>query len=213
MNWLHAFPLLRTLPATTRETLRVGSSVRRLQPGHALFKTGEQCEYAVLILAGTLRLQRTSEDGHEMTLNHLKPGDCCHITVSCTLASDDHHASVIADTESMVILIPRLLLQQLMADCDEWRKLVFKMLDSQVNNLIDMVERVAFGPIEKRLSEHLLTNCHTDLVVYETHRELAADLGTAREVVSRALKKFERAGWISQRRGQITILDVTALQH
>ena len=213
MNWLQSFPRLNKLPEATRHALRSGSIIRRLSPGHTLFTTGEQCEYAVLILAGALRLQRISEDGHEMTLSHLQPGDCCHISLSCTLANDDFHASIIADTDAMVVLIPKSLMLSLLVECEQWRKLVFQMIGSQVNNLIDMVENVAFGPIEKRLSDRLLKSCNGDQTVYETHKELAADLGTAREVISRTLKRFERAGWISQRRGQITILNPIALEN
>ena len=99
-----------------------------------------------------------------------------------------------------------------MAEEEAFRKFVFAAYSRRLIDLLRVVDDVAFGHMDKRLAERLLTFAGGDKVVSATHQELASELGTAREVVSRVLSDFQKRGMITQSRGQIKLIDKPALR-
>jgi CRP/FNR family transcriptional regulator len=178
----------------------------KLEQGRFVFHAGDACEAFLLLLDGEVRVQLTSAGGREVTLYRIGPGGSCILTTSCLLSNEHYPAEAIAETDVEAVAIPMSGFQQALESSQSFRQLVFDGFSSRLTNVIRKIEQIAFTAIDTRLAAILL-----DLgdrgIEKVTHQELAVELGTAREVVSRHLKRFESEGWVCLGRSRITIAD------
>jgi CRP/FNR family transcriptional regulator len=158
------------------------------------------------VLEGSVRVQKLAENGREITLYRVESGGSCVLTTSCLLARERYPAEGITETEVIAAMIPLALFEKALDTSAGFRRFVFSTYAQRISHLILLVEEVAFGRIDERLAQCLLEMREVDNTVEATHQVLAAELGTAREVISRQLKEFERRGWIALQRGRIEIL-------
>jgi len=212
VTWLDRFEDLSSLPGDIRETLLDKSAVIRAPEHHVIFGPGKSPENFLLLLAGTVRVQQTSEAGREIVLYRVEAGQSCVLTTACLLAHEEYSAEGIAETEVEAVAIPAATFDRLIADSEAFRNFVFAVYAKRITNLFRVIDDVAFGRIDVRLSDRLITLARHGRNVRATHQQLATELGTAREVISRQLTEFQRRGWISQTRGQITLQNAPALQ-
>lgn len=206
-NWLRFFPRLKQLNSIAWNKMLLHSKHVHLQEGDMVFKAGEACQNYLFILSGVVRVQKSSSNGHELTLYRLYTGQVCEITTTCLLANEIYHAEAIAETEVRAILVPKQYFQEALSDTPEFREYVYSSLEKRINVLLDFVEEVAYVPVDNRLARCLIENMDKNQVVLTTHYQLATNLGTAREVVSRLLKSFEKNGYLKLGRGKIHILN------
>lgn len=211
LHWLKAFPALQKITDPVWQRAIQLARVIVEPAGSVLFRDGDACQHYFLMLAGVVRVQKVSENGHELTLYRIQPGQVCELTTSCLLADADYSAEAIAETDVRVLLIPKASFYEAVTGSPGFRKFVFASLDQGMHDLVHLLEEVAFGHLDYRLARHLLDLAGTQQSVRSTHYHLAAELGTAREVVSRQLKEFERCEWVRLSRGKIEILDRPAL--
>ena len=214
LQWLDHYPDLQSLSDPVWQ--QVLNSARRsmFKPGESVFRDGEACQNYLLVLAGSIRVQKVSEGGHEIALYHVGPGQTCEVTTSCLLANKHYTAEAVAETEVDAIFISKLHFMEAVTRVTGFRNFIFSSLDKGLADLLSLLEEVAFTPMDQRLAQVLLKKLLApDNHIKITHHELAAELGTAREVVSRLLKEFERQGWAKLHRGHIQILDINALRH
>lgn len=174
-----------------------------------LFYVGAPCSNYMLVLTGTVKVQIMSETGREVLLYHVNSGDSCVLTTSCLLSGDSYPAEGIAETEVLAFAIPHHAFHRCVELSPLFREFVFKNFSARLSKLIGRMEAVVFETIDQRICKALLVA--NEPVMFKTHQELAYELGTAREVVSRHLKQFEHQGWISLKRGTIDILNRAAL--
>ncbi|MBS0394637.1 MAG: Crp/Fnr family transcriptional regulator [Proteobacteria bacterium] len=206
-----AFPALGRLEPRDRELLEQGVARAALPAGAVAFEPGAACEHFLLLLAGSVRVELLSESGREIVLYRVEPGETCVLTTACLLARERYGARAVAETEAVAALVPRALFERLLASSAAFRDFVFAAQASRLTTLLALVEEVAFGRLDARLARRLLELAGADGAVLLTHQALAAELGTAREVVSRLLKDLERRGWIRLERGGLALLDRAAL--
>ncbi|MBI3772714.1 MAG: Crp/Fnr family transcriptional regulator [Gammaproteobacteria bacterium] len=182
--------------------------------GAPLFHAGATCDEFILTLEGTIRVQKVSADGHEIVLFRVDSGHSCILTNSCLLGGHDYPAAGVAETDCQLLLLAATHFQHALAQFDNFRQFVFAGISDGVNNIVDLLEAVAFGPLNQRLAHLLLLRANGGrLVIKTTHQALAMDLGTAREVVSRLLKEFEHHGLVRLSRGKVQILNPEKLQN
>lgn len=210
--WLDRFPDLRILNDAALRKALAGSRLLDLESGDTVFRDGDACEYYILVLEGSLRVQKISSSGHEIVLYHVQPGQTCELTTTCLLARKYYPAEAIAETQARVALIPKSQFHDTLQHSAGFREFVFSSLEKGIAGLVQLVEEVAFGRMDSRLAQRLLDRRSGSEVVQATHQELANELGTAREVVSRLLKKFERHGWVDLGRGRITLTNLSVLE-
>lgn len=210
-DWTLAFPPLRRLDEEARRLLLGAAHNVVLPAGTVLFQEGSHCESYMLVLEGSVRVQKLSETGREIVLYRVERGQSCVLTTSCLMTREDYGAEGIAETEIHAVMLPAQPFRALLAQSDIFRDFVFAAYASRIAGLLLLIEEVAFGRIDARLAQWLLTRGAEDGQWRGTHQDLAVELGTAREVVSRQLKEFERRGWVSLFRGRIDIIDKTAL--
>lgn len=174
--------------------------------GAVAFHKGDPCKNFILVLEGRVRVQLSSEGGREVVLYRVKPGGTCALTTSCLIAKENYPAEAVIEEDITAMMIPDLHFRQALLDSEPFRQLVFQGFSRRLCAIVSRMENVAFKTIDERLAEHLLKG-DDDSLSNITHQVLAAEIGTAREVVSRKLKRFESDGLIRSSRGRVEIVD------
>jgi len=210
-QWLCFFPILNSIHTSTRNKMLENVIHLNISAGQMVFRDGESCQNYLLVLSGIVRVQKISQDGHEITLYRLRTGEACEITTTCLLANDYYHAEAVAESDVTAVLIPKKYFQAALVESPEFRDYVYKGVEGGINILLGLIEDVAFGPVDTRLAKDLILNKNRNNEVLTTHHEIASNLGTAREVVSRVLKRFEKKSWVKLQRGKIVILNPQAI--
>tara|TARA_R110002072_G_scaffold6717_8_gene38441 strand:- start:2158 stop:2826 length:669 start_codon:yes stop_codon:yes gene_type:complete len=210
-TWREKFPGLAGLSQTVTELLDREARSVELKQGTQIFGPGNPAENLLLMVSGTVRVQQLSEAGREIVLYRVHAGESCVLTTACLLAFEDYSAEGIAETDIEAILIPRDTFDELMSVSKEFRAFVFEAYSKRITDLFLVIEEIAFKRMDIRVAEKLLELQDARNVLHLTHQQLAIELGTAREVISRQLKEFERRGWLSMSRGEIELRDADAI--
>lgn len=210
-DWIDRFDGLSKLEPGLRNVLTTRSHVVRLPADSVIFGPGKSPDNLLLLLQGTVRVQQLAESGREVVLYRVTAGESCVLTTACMLAYEDHAAEGIAETEIVAAAIPRGVFDELVASSKEFRNFVFRAYSRRITDLFRVIEDIAFRRMDIRLAQKIIERADTG-VLKATHAQLAAELGTAREVISRQLAEFQRRGWIAQSRGVIEIRDCDGLR-
>ncbi len=193
---------------------QLGRQVQRvtLPASHVVFRRGDACRNYIVVVRGSVRVQTLSAGGREVVLYRVTDGQTCVITTSCLISEESYPAEGVTDVETEALVIPQAVFNEALGYSESFRRFVFANQGQRLGDLIQRVEDVAFGRVDARLARHLVDRCgRRPGTVSATHQQLASELGTAREVVSRQLKVFEKDGLIAVRRGLVEILDPDAL--
>ena len=206
-DWTAFFPPLRQLPSNAFVRLRDLSLVVELPEASRIFGPGQAPENFLLLLDGTIRVQQTSESGREIVLYRVHAGESCALTSACLMGYEEYQAEGLAETRIRAVAIPRTLFDELIASSSEFRRFVFTAFSRRVTNLFRVIEEVAFARIDVRLAQRLIELVDESGNISATHQDLANELGSAREVISRQIHEFKQRGWISASRGVIELTD------
>lgn len=206
MGWVDA--LIGLSPAAQVQLRAV--SQQNIAKGKVLFRPGDLAQGFVVVLGGRIEVRLTGPSGREILLYAVEPGQSCVQTTLGLMADERYSGEAIAATDAQVVLIPRALFEALIHDEHAFRGFVMQALGRRMQDVTRLLERVAFGSIECRLAAALLELAAGGQVT-ATQAELAARIGSAREVVTRRLDAFQRAGWVETDRGTVRLIDITAL--
>ena len=179
--------------------------------GAVLFRAGDAAQGFVVVLQGRIEVHLTGPSGREILLYSVEPGQSCVQTTLGLMAGEPYSGEAFAATEAKVVMIPRPVFLQLMESEAAFRGFVLTALGRRMQDVTRLLEQVAFATIESRLAAALLDMAEADQV-QATQAELAARIGSAREVVTRRLDAFQRAGWVETDRGTVRITDRLALE-
>ena len=204
---LERFPFFAGLDGARLETL-AALPLARAPKGTVFFRPGQPCRGFPLLLEGSVRVSQTSPGGREIVLYHVEPGQGCLLSGGCLLGHSDYAASGVAETEVSLISIPPALFQELLVEHEPFRRFVFGMYNERLAQVMQLVEEVAFRRLDARLAQLLVQR---GPVLSTTQQELAHELGSVREIVSRLLRQFEERGWVELGRERITVRDARAL--
>ncbi|MEK0163831.1 Crp/Fnr family transcriptional regulator [Phaeobacter sp. A36a-5a] len=210
--WIERFPGLARLDDKTKAHILAQSSQLSLPRGTVIFGPGKSPENMLFLLDGTVRVQQVSETGREILLYRINAGESCVLTTACLLAYEDYAAEGIAETAVTAAILPRAVFDALVAASADFRSFVFSAFSKRITDLFLVIDEVAFQRVDVRLAQALLDLAAAGDHLAVTHQQLAVDLGTAREVVSRQIQEFQRRGWVQLARGRVDILDREALQ-
>ena len=210
-SWIDRFDGLSSLEPRIRDILTSRSQVIKMAAGTTIFAPGKSPDNLLLLLQGTVRVQQLAENGREVVLYRVTAGESCVLTTACMLAYEDYAAEGVAETDIVAAAIPRAVFDDLIASSKEFRNFVFRAYSRRMTDLFHVIEDIAFRRMDIRLAQKIIERAETG-VLKATHAQLAAELGTAREVISRQLAEFQRRGWIAQSRGTVEILDCDGLR-
>jgi len=196
--------VLETLPGELQKDALESIQVMRLPPGKILFRAGEHCQGLPLMLSGAVKVQMTCVSGNSIVLYRMGADDICTLSIGCLMTGYGYRAEAIVEEESEAAMIPRGLFDRLMDQSAAFRLAIMESYGRRLDDLMLLVEEVAFRRMDERLDEWLSARRSP---IHITHQELAVELGTAREVVSRLLKELERKGRVQLSRGRIDLIE------
>lgn len=209
LAWLEQFPALLDLEPQARELLAKSARIVDAPVGTIGYSEGMPCNAYVMRLSGQSRVYKMSASGREILLYRVASGETCVITTTCILGNSDYPASTIVEQPIRDVIVPKAAFNQLMIDSAVFRRFVMENYGALISDLIVLLDEVAFHSLDARLAKLLLDAGESTIT--RTHQQLADELGTAREVVSRQLKRFEQKSWVTLGRGQVALLDRPAL--
>jgi CRP/FNR family transcriptional regulator len=202
------YPALSDLDDRTFAAIVAQSQVVDLPAGTQLFAEGSVCRQFPLVLSGSIRVAKVGE-GRELQLYRVGPGESCVLTSSCLVGSRDYPATGVVESDVRLVVLPRAVFEQLMAQHPPFRQYVFGLFAERLTDLMGLVEAIAFHRLDRRLAAALLGH---GKVIEATHQQLADELGSVREIVTRVLRSFAEQGLVSLGRGSIEVLDATGLR-
>lgn len=206
-NVLNLYPALASLPADQLATLRV----MKLPAGTQVFAEHQPCQGFPLLLEGSIKVVKQAASGRELVLYRVTPGGSCIISSSCLLGHSDYNARGIAETPLTLLALPVNSFSALLVDSTPFRDFVFHLFAERIGELMQLVEEVAFARLDQRLAKLILARNEVSLNV--THQQLADELGSVREIVSRLLKGFVAQGLVTLSREQLTVTNRQGLQN
>ena len=182
--------------------------------GDSIYSADEECLGVLLIKSGMLRVFILSEDGREVTLYRLYPGDTCVLSASCILNSINFEVHIAAEEDTEVLLINIAAFGKVAKENVYAENFSLRNAMERFSEVMFAIEEILFSSIEKRLANFLLEEADRvgDDKIKVTHDRIAKNIGSAREVVSRMLKVFQEEGLIEQGRGKIVIIDEKGLE-
>ena len=180
--------------------------------GTAVFGPDNIPDSLFFLYEGRIVVSQTSLSGREIVLYRVDAGESCVLTTACMLAEEAYNAEGVAETDIIAVILPKIAFDRLAAEQPAFRNFVFAAYSRRLIDLLRVVDDVAFGRIDVRLAERLLVLADNAQTIKTTHQDLANELGTAREVISRMLNDFQKRGLVKQSRGLIELLDPTKLR-
>jgi len=209
-DWKGTFPTLAN-GDTQSQSILDSARLITLEGDQAVFHAGAPCESYVLILEGRVRVQVIGEGGREAVLYRVLPGQSCVLTTCCVLSGEAYPAEGFTEGQVRALAVTKSNFDRGLDSAPAFRRFVFANLGVRIAEVIARMEEVAFRPVERRLAAYLLGRASAGPLIQDTHQEIAVELGTAREVISRHLKRFESAGLVRLGRSSIQLIDRVGL--
>ena len=201
------FPTLSKDPKLVEEIL-TESQVIELESGKSMVETGKNIQIIPLVLFGSLKVYRENDMGNELYLYHISKGDVCVASFHCTNSMNLSKIKAVAVEESEILAIPTRLMPKLMKNHPSWFQFVIDQWQLKFEDLLETIDEVAYSHLDKRLLQYLKkhTEAENVNVLHLTHAQIAQELGSKREVISRLLKKLEQENIVKLGRHKITVL-------
>ena len=210
---LEAFPFLGGPDSALLERLVQNARLVRLPAGQAVCHEGDRCNALPLVLDGSARVFKSGVTGREITLYRLAQGESCVLTASCILSGTPFPASAACENDVEAVVIPATDVVDWLRDSPVWREFIFGLVAHRLHRIINVIDDVVFLRMDQRLADYLLQQAGADDGwILLTHQQIADDLGTSREVVSRLLKDLEHRNLIEGGRGRLRVVDRRGLQ-
>ena len=208
LNLVQSCESLRDLPLDVQKAISEQATLAEVPAKTALFECGDSCRALALVLSGSVRVFTRSPTGREISLYRVNKSELCIITLSCLLGDDVYPAAGMMDEDVTAIVLPAFLFRKLVEEQPGFCTVVFQLFAQRLTGFMQLIDEITFHKLDQRLAAFLVRQGPK---VNESHQEIADELGSVREVVSRLLKQFEERNWIRISRKQIEVVDTQAL--
>lgn len=207
---LQHYPELTPLDAAGESILKLAHKIQA-PAGAVLFRQGDSCNNFIMVTSGSVKVVARGESGREILLYRIENKGTCVLTTSCLLGNQLYPAEGIAETDITAYLLPQAAFEQALNQSPNLRQFIFSSYASPLSDVIQLVQSIAFESIESRLIEYLIAHTDKSLTIESSHQQIANELGSAREVISRHLKRLEQQGILKLERGKVHICDFDQL--
>jgi CRP/FNR family transcriptional regulator len=207
-----ALPVLNQAEIDLARAIQSDGVFRRIPAGADVFVEGDRTESIAFLLSGVVRVYKVSETGREITLYRFGLGQSCILTANAILSRQSFPAIATVEEEAEAVLIPAESFRDWVRRYDLWREFVFDLFSQRLQAVMTIVDEVAFQRMDRRVAAFLLEQAQAGNPIEITHREIAAEVGSSREVISRLLEDFSSQGMLATARGSIEVLDYQALE-
>lgn len=182
-------------------------TLKEFEEGEEMMRTGQYFRSTMLIVDGLVKLYREGDEGGEFFVYYIEPGNACALSMVCASQQLTSEVMARAMRSTQAILIPIDKMDQFMTEYRSWYYFVLETYRSRFEELLTVIDAIAFKAMDERLEFYLIKQSRTleSTIIHTTHQQIANDLNTSREVISRLLKKMEQNGMISLHRNQIDL--------
>lgn len=204
-------PIKKTFPSFSTELVKdvdANAAIQSFKAGDIIMRTGQYIKNTVLVISGKIKVYREDENGGEFFMYYLQPGQACAISMICATKNEKSQimAKVVEDVE--LIMVPLPLMDKWMMQHRSWYEFVIDTYRSRFEEVLEVIDSIAFRAMDERLEFYLKR--HADVCgcneLKLSHQEIASELNTSREVISRLLKKMEQRGIVALHRNNIELL-------
>lgn len=209
------FPFIDHLSFEDHERFKHHMIFEHYYAGALLMEEGKTCSNLFFILKGVIRIYKVSADGREVTLYRMSEGETCLITASCLMSQAPFNAIAQAETDVEIVAVPAKLFSHLLNNSSAFQQFIFENTFSRLQDVMDVVSSITFDPVQVRIAELLYkTGEKTGFArsLYFTHEQIAVEIGSSREVISRALHKPDFKAALCSERGRLKIHDYDLLK-
>ena len=205
MDWKKLFPQFEP---ELIEIIETNAVQKTFAAGEVIMRTGQYIKSTALVLEGQIKIYRENQDGGEFLMYYLEPGQACAVSLICAMQSETSEITAIAEADSEVLLIPVQLMDDLMNQYKSWYQFVIQTYRSRFDELISVVDNIAFHNMDERLEFYLKRHVKNSgkNIIETSHQQIADDLNSSREVISRLLKKMEQRKLVKLNRNMIELL-------
>ncbi len=205
MDWKKLFPQFEP---ELIEIIETNAVQKTFAAGEVIMRTGQYIKSTALVLEGQIKIYRENQDGGEFLMYYLEPGQACAVSMICAMQSETSEITAIAEADSEVLLIPVHLMDDLMNKYKSWYQFVIQTYRSRFDELISVVDNIAFHNMDERLEFYLKRHVKNSgkNIIETSHQQIADDLNSSREVISRLLKKMEQRKLVKLNRNMIELL-------
>ena len=181
---------------------------RDVPAGQRLIEAGSYIKFMPLVISGAIKVMREDEEGREVFLYFLYPGQTCAMTLSCCSVNKPSEISAVAEFDTTFIAIPVEVMDKWFRKHRNWQNFVLNTYNDRFNELLSTVDSIAFQQLDQRLIKYLSDKAELqgEDIIETTHQQIAQDLNSSREVISRLLKHLERSGQIKLGRNKVQLL-------
>ena len=191
---------------TVEAILEIGK-LKKIRADDWMVDIGDPIVYMPLLLKGQLRILREDEDGHELLLYYIHPGETCAMSLTCCSGNAVSNVRAVAEEDSELLLLPIQIIDEWTTKYPSFKSFILKTYQKRFEELLNTIDSIAFHNLDDRLSQLLKQKSEKEgSELKTTHQELANQLNSSREVISRLLKQMERKGKIQMGRNKITLL-------
>lgn len=214
INFEEIYPFFNKLNDTERDYFTRGTRLREFSAGDLIHQPDIKCEGIIYMLSGTLRVYMLSDDGREITLFRQGPGEHCVLSASCVIDAISFEVFIESETDTTMYITDAPVVRKV-SDSNPYLNIFTQELALEdFSEIMWTLQQVLFFSVDRRIAGFLLKESEGTggNIVKATHEQIASSIGSAREVVSRMLKRFEEDGYIKLSRGSVEILDRESLE-
>ena len=210
---LTQLPIWSSLTEQEQETLRRSAFVRHYEKGAFIHSSDTECLGMLFVLSGEIRAYLLSEEGREVTLFRLYPGELCVLSASCVISQITFDTQMTAGMDTEVLIIPANIIAAIKEKNLYVRCFLYELATKRFSDVMWAMQQIMFKGLDRRLAEFLLAEAERtgSDTIRMTHEQIAQHISSAREAVARMLKSFSEDGLVELRRGAITLRDTDGL--
>ena len=207
-----ALPFLQTAAPQIKRDFIDFAYYAKIPAGRQIFVEGDEVDGIALMMSGVVRVYKLGQTGREITLYRFGEGESCIITANAILHQQDFPAIAIVEQDAEAVMIPAEIFSDWVRRYDPWRDFVFNLVSERLADVMEIVDQVAFQRMDRRVASFLLERAQLQNPIRTTHQEIANEIGSSREVISRLLEDFAQRDMVDLSRGEIKILDFKGLK-
>lgn len=208
-----SIPFLQDADLELLQDFQQHAFLARIPTGKDIFLEGDQVEALALLISGVVRVYNIGATGREITLYRFGLGDSCILSANAIFNQQNFPAIATVEEEAVAVMIPSDIFRDWVNRHALWRNFIINLLSQRLSSLMAVIDEVAFQRMDTRIAALLVTRARFENPIHITHQEIASELGSSREVISRILEDFKRQGMIKTFRGIVEILDLEALNN
>ena len=212
--YVSKLPYWNDLEKAEKEAVMRGAVIREHKKGAYIYGMQDACLGMIYVQKGSIRVFMTSDDGREVTLFHIGEGDICILSASCVMGEISLEVQLMAEVDTEILAVPAGTYKKLMESNLKLRCFTYELSAKRLSSVVWVMQQILFAHFDERLARFLLTEYEKtgSMKISMTQEEIAREVNSAREVVTRMLRQFAEDGWIEVGRGTITLKDIQSLK-